>query len=122
VSEPAAVPGWVDLLLFEVGERVYGADATQVLRIDHRRPDALPARFLGPLTTGDRALVVQGSDGEAQIPVDVVRGVRRTPVVELRRRPHPAWGDPSAIGFWLDGETPVVLIDLVRALDAQGRQ
>jgi chemotaxis signal transduction protein len=112
----------VDILLFEVGDRLYGADATQVLRIGRRSASAPEVVMLGPLKDGSRALVVRGPEGEAELPVDGVRGVRRTPVSELRRRPSTARGDPSAVGFWLDGDTPVVLIDLVRALGAQGGQ
>jgi chemotaxis signal transduction protein len=117
-----ASPELVDILLFEVGDRVYGADATQVLRISRRSQGSADLRMLGPLKEGTRALVVKGPDGEAELPVDSVRGIRRTPVGELRRRPATAHGDPSAVGFWLDGDTPVVLIDLVRALGAQGGQ
>jgi chemotaxis signal transduction protein len=116
-----AAPELVDILLFEVGDRLYGADATQVLRISRRSEGSPDVDLLGPLKEGTRALVVRGPDGELELPVDGVRGVHRTPVAELRRRPATARCDPSAVGFWLDGDTPVVLIDLVRAIGAQGR-
>jgi chemotaxis signal transduction protein len=117
----AEAPASVDLLLFEVGDQVYGADATQVLRID-RREATTPTASLGILKDGRRALVVRGPAGEALVPVDAVRGIHRAHVADLRRPPGPARGDECAIGFWLDAGTPVVLVDLVRALHFQGRQ
>jgi chemotaxis signal transduction protein len=116
MSEPELAER-VDVLLFEVGERLYGADATQVLRIDPRGPVDV-AGSLGPLKPLGRALIVRGPEGEASVPVDAVRGIRRAVLGELRRNPAPAHGHPCAIGFWLDGGTPVVLIDLERALSS----
>jgi chemotaxis signal transduction protein len=115
MSEVEATLERVDVLLFRVGKRVYAADATQVLRID-RRGGAAAREALGPLDRGDRALVVQGPQGEELVPVDAVRGIRAAPVSELRRAPAAVAGHPCTIGFWLDGDTPVVLIDLARTL------
>ena len=105
----------VELVLFEVGDRVYGADATQVLRVERRRPEARDVVALGALTQGARALVCRTEAGERQLPIDAVRGVRRARPADLRRRPPTAHASPYAIGFWLDGDTPVVLIDLLQA-------
>jgi chemotaxis signal transduction protein len=109
----------LDLLLFEIGPNVFGADAALVLRIDRPDPETLTLSELGSLRHGARALVFRGpsNDGSAEstersIRVDAVRGVQTVPLSELRRLPTAASADRYAIGVWLDGETPVMLIDL----------
>jgi chemotaxis signal transduction protein len=111
----------VDVLFFEVGSTLYGTDASQVLRIDRSMPDdpALPG--LGALTHGKRVLVFAAPEGEGHLKVDAIRGVRPVPIMDLRRLP-PATGAASyAVGVFLDQERPVMLIDLVEGLNAQGR-
>ena len=122
MSELSGAAQFVELLLFEVGDAVYAADATQVRRIDRMATGAAAASALGPLREGKRALVFSGPQGETSLAVDRVRGVRRAAVGDLRRRPGPAAGDSCAIGFWLDAGNPVVLIDLARTLHSHGRQ
>lgn len=92
--------GEVDLILFEIAGQLFGADASLVLRIE--RPSA----------EGKRALVFQGGAEEGQLPVDRVRGVKAVSVASLRRMPAAA-SQPHAIGVWLDGDDPVLLLDLV---------
>jgi hypothetical protein len=103
----------VSLILFEVGGRRLGVDATQVLRVD--RPDSAAHRFeaLGRLAHGERALVFQTETGEAQLRVDEVFGLQRVPLDHLRRMPLAVRAGPSAVGFWLDGENAVLLINLM---------
>ncbi|MFZ5468352.1 MAG: Frizzy aggregation protein FrzB [Myxococcota bacterium] len=96
----------VDLLLFEVGGTVMGADASQVLRIDAVAPDKKRA-------AGARALVFQAEDGERFVAVDEVREVKTVNVTDLRRMPEATGAPPYAIGVWLDGARPVPLVDLV---------
>ncbi len=101
----------VQLLLFEAGGLVYGADATQVLRIDRARADAaaLPGAAAG---AGARALVVRDGGREALVRVDSIRGVVNAPVSSLRRIPPAARAHPAAIGFWLGSQSPILLVDL----------
>lgn len=111
----------VDVLFFEVGDAVYGTDASQVLRIDRSHPDDLEVPELGPLKRGNRALVFDTSEGEGHLKVDAIRGVRPVPIMDLRRLPQVTGAAPYAVGVFLDEERPVMLIDLVETLNAQGR-
>lgn len=103
----------LDLLLFQVGASVFGVDASLVVRID--RPDETTRTLaeLGTPAHGTRCLVFRDPDGEERsIRVDSVPGVRTVPIAELRRLPDAAASRRYAVGVWLDGETPVMLIDL----------
>ena len=112
----------VDLLFFEVGEAVYGTDASQVLRIDRALADAPTLPDLGALKRGNRAIVFDTPEGEGYLRVDAIRGVRPTPIVSLRRLPGAVVAAPYAIGLVLDEKDRLVmLIDLVATLKAQGR-
>ncbi|PTL85360.1 Frizzy aggregation protein FrzB [Vitiosangium sp. GDMCC 1.1324] len=111
----------VDVLFFEVGDIVYGTDASQVLRIDRSHPDDLELPDLGPLKRGNRVLVFDTPEGEGHLKVDAIRGVRPVPIMDLRRLPLVAGAAPYAVGVFLDQERPVMLIDLVETLNAQGR-
>ncbi len=103
----------VDLLLFEVGGRTFGVDASQVLRVDRPLPGAYALPGLGPLAEGGRALVFQAEEGEGQLRVDAVSGIRPVPADSLRRLPQvAATAGAYSIGVWLNGETPVLLLDL----------
>lgn len=113
----------LDLLLFEIGANVFGADAALVLRIDRPDEETLTLEELGRLRHGGRALVFRGppqddssAATERSIRVDAVRGVQTVPLHELRRLPTAASADKYAIGVWLDGETPVMLIDLQQTI------
>ncbi len=112
----------IDLLLFEVGDQLYATDAAQVVRIDASGADAVELPSLGVLKHGRRALVFWWGQDEQQLRVDGVRGVKHVSVQALRRMPKAAAADPYAVGVWLDGETPVLLIDLVESYKFQERQ
>ncbi len=105
----------IDLLLFEVGERTYATDASSVVRIDASSAEAVEVPGLGALKHGKRALVFWWGQGEQQLRVDGVRGVRHVPVQDLRRMPKAAAADSYAVGIWLDGQKPILLIDLVES-------
>lgn len=109
----------VEVLFFRIGAEQLGADASQVLRIE--RPD-VPGARRSPLgsATPKRALVFRAGEGggEGALEVDLVLGVRPVQARDLRRIPGAAHVAPHAIGFWLDGERPVLLIDLPRTLAA----
>ena len=111
----------VDILFFEVGDTVYGTDASLVLRIDRSHPEDLELPDLGPLKRGGRALVFDTPEGEGHLKVDAIRGVRSIPIMDLRRLPPVAGAAPYAVGVVLDQERPVMLIDLVETLNDQGR-
>jgi hypothetical protein len=121
-DDPSPELNEVDVLFFEVGDIVYGTDASQVLRIDRSHPDDLEVEGLGPLKRGNRALVFDTPEGEGHLKVDTIRGVRPVPIVSLRRLPPVAFAASYTVGVFLDAEDrPVMLIDLVETLNAQGR-
>lgn len=111
----------IDVLFFEIGDELYGADASQVLRIDRALPDDLVLPELGQPRRGGRALVFETPEGEGHLKVDVVRGVRSVPLLALRRLPAAVSAAPFAVGVYLDDARPVLLIDLVETAKTQGR-
>ncbi|HEX8441347.1 Frizzy aggregation protein FrzB [Archangium sp.] len=111
----------VDVLFFEVGDIVYGTDASVVLRIDRSHPEDLAVAELGGLKRGNRALVFETPEGEGHLKVDAIRGVRPVPIMDLRRLPPAVSAASYAVGVFLDEERPVMLIDLVETLNSQGR-
>jgi len=117
VSDALAV---VDIVIFDIAGTRYGADLTQVRRIDHDEfaPDIGPV--LGQPKHGLRTLVFLPDDGgeEKRLTVDEVVGVERVPLERLRRLPQAAKAPTYTIGAWLDGDKTVVLVDL-QALDVQ---
>ncbi len=109
-----ADPNGVEILLFEVGGALYGADTSQVVRIAQPRGTATPPSTSRSKPDG-RALVFQTPQGETgQLRIDAVRGLRTVPISALRRLPVGIGPECFAIGVWLDGEKPVLLIDLHR--------
>lgn len=119
---PSSPADRVDVLFFEVGRETYGTDASQVLRIDRAMDDDLALEALGPLERGTRALVFETSEGERHLKVDGVTGVRPVPAGELRRLPQVVGAPSFTIGLCLEGQRPVLLIDLAETVKAQGRQ
>jgi chemotaxis signal transduction protein len=109
----------VDILFFDIGEHLYGTDASQVLRIERALPEDLFLPELGALKRGSRALVFSTSEGEAHLKVDGVRGVRPIPVTDLRRLPAAVNAARFTIGACLDQARLVLLIDLVETAKTQ---
>ncbi|HYV43590.1 MAG TPA: Frizzy aggregation protein FrzB [Myxococcaceae bacterium] len=109
----------VEVLLFLVGPDQLGADASQVLRIERPHQPGPRRSALGSASP-KRSLVFTCDEGGAEgaLDVDLVLGVRTVPTRDLRRVPPAARTAPHAIGFWLDGDRPVLLIDLPRTLAA----
>lgn len=110
----------VDLLVFEVGALRYAAEAGQVLRVAGREEGAVVLSALGALKETGRAVgraLIVGVDGaERQVAVDGVLGIQPVAVERLRRFPRMARAGEEALGVWLDGDAPVVLIDLEKAV------
>jgi chemotaxis signal transduction protein len=111
----------VDILFFEVGDQLYGTDASVVLRIERALPGDLAVPELGALHRGTRALVFITSEGEAHLKVDTVHAVRPIPVTDLRRLPPAVNAARFTIGACLDRARLVLLIDLVETAKTQGR-
>lgn len=120
-QEEGPIEDEVDILFFDVGERLYGTDASQVLRIERALPEDLSLPELGPLHRGGRALVFSTPEGEAHLKVDAVRGVRPILIANLRRLPPAVCAAPFTIGACLDQTRLVLLIDLAETAKTQGR-
>lgn len=120
-QEEGLIEDEVDILFFDVGERLYGTDASQVLRIERALPEDLSLPELGPLHRGGRALVFSTPEGEAHLKVDAVRGVRPILIANLRRLPPAVCAAPFTIGACLDQTRLVLLIDLAETAKTQGR-
>lgn len=120
-GEQAQTEDEVDILFFEIGDRLYGTDASQVLRIERSLPEDISRPELGPLHRGGRALVFSTPEGEAHLKVDAVRDVRPILIADLRRLPPAVSAAPFTIGACLDRTRLVLLIDLVETAKTQGR-
>lgn len=104
----------IDLVIFDVAGIRYGADLGQVRRIDIDEPTQSVGHPLGEPSTSGRTLVFDiGQGRERRLGVDQVRGVFRVPLTSLRRMPPAVNAAPFSIGAWLDGDEPVLLIDLL---------
>lgn len=111
----------IDLVIFDVAGIRYGADLGQVRRIDIDEPTESVGAPLGKPNTGGRALVFDlGKGHERRLAVDQVMGVSRVPITSLRRMPPAVNAAKFSIGAWLDGDSPVLLIDL-HAIVGEGR-
>jgi chemotaxis signal transduction protein len=117
----SAAPARVDVLFFRIGPLRYGADASQVVRIERAGFQAELVDALGMPDEGNRALVFTTASGERQMCVDAVEGIRSLGLEDLRRVPPAAAAPPGVLGVWLeDGHRPVVLLDLPTTVDARG--
>jgi chemotaxis signal transduction protein len=117
ISDPYGSAGEeVDVLFFEVGDIVYGTDASQVSRIDRAFAEDFTLPELGPLKRGHRAIVFDTPEGEGHLKVDAIRGVRPVPIQHLRRLPSVAGAASYAVGVFLDDARLVMLIDLLETL------
>jgi chemotaxis signal transduction protein len=116
VSEPAS-----ELLLFQVGARVFATAVRDVVRIGSVR-DVPPGELVEGTSLGltlgrERGIVVsdQQAGTEATLVVDQVLGVRSVPADELH--PLPAFAaavlrSAAVTGFVLLDEAPTMLVDL----------
>jgi chemotaxis signal transduction protein len=100
----------IEIILFAMKGVNYAADATQVVRIDR-------------VGAEERALMVRSPEGDCRpIRVEAVSGLRSVPVTSLRRLPIALETKDVAVGVWLNGETPVILLDLLQLLTVPGGQ
>ena len=107
--------GTVDILVFEVAGTRFGADASQVLRIDRPVDEVSVGQPLGAPKRGSRALIFKAPDGDLRrLDIDRVNGVQTISIESLRRLPGPARVGPIPIGTWLDGDRAVLLVDLAK--------
>jgi hypothetical protein len=105
----------VDILIFEVNGVRFGADASQVVRIDRPIEEVSVGQPLGAPKRGHRSLIFKIPTGDLRrLDIDRVNGVQTIPIESLRRLPAPARVGPIPIGTWLDGDRAVLLVDLTK--------
>ncbi|HET6923415.1 MAG TPA: chemotaxis protein CheW [Anaeromyxobacteraceae bacterium] len=112
-------PARAEILLFQVGARVYASLVGDVRRIGSAaRGDlagALTATALGEPFEGRRGLVVAGQDGDRTLSVDQVLGVREVSEADLRPLPPLAahcLASAAVTGLAMVDEVPTLLVDL----------
>lgn len=108
-----------EILLFQVGARVYAAQVGDVRRIGSAaRGDlagALTATALGEPFEALRGIVVTCHDGDRTLAVDQVLGVREVAEADLRPLPPLAahcLASAAVTGLALVDEVPTLLVDL----------
>lgn len=109
-----------EILMFQVGARVYAAEVYDVVRIGSLHEvgaDAVVAdSALGPPLGGSRGLVIAMEDARSEtLAVDQVLGVRTVP--EDAVQPLPAFAaaclqSAAVTGFVMVDEAPTLLVDL----------
>lgn len=111
----------IELVVFELGGVRYGADLSQVVRLDFFDAKTSVGAPLGAPALGAKALVIDAGDGRDWcLAIDTLHGVRSVPVENLRRLPQVARGGTISIGAWLDGDQAVLLVDLKAMAAAAG--
>lgn len=108
-----------EILLFQVGARIYAAQVDDVRRIGSAaRGDlagALPATALGRPFEGGRGIVVACPGGDRTLAVDQVLGIREVAEADLRPLPPLAaqcLASAAVTGLALLDEVPTLLVDL----------
>jgi chemotaxis signal transduction protein len=113
--------GFSEILLFQVGARVFATEVYDVVRVGSVRsaqdPEVLVRSALGAPFSRHRGIVVAShEDGtEHTLVVDQILGVRTIPESDVH--PLPAFAaeclqSPSVTGFVLVDESPTLLVDL----------
>ncbi|HEU4383556.1 MAG TPA: chemotaxis protein CheW [Anaeromyxobacteraceae bacterium] len=110
--------GRTEILLFQVGPRVFAAQVFDVRRIapaDWARTGAIAATALGEPFLAQRGIVVACAGGDEVLAVDQVLGVREVAEDDLRPLPPLAaqcLGSSAVTGLALLDDAPTPLIDL----------
>jgi len=113
--------GHSEILLFQVGARVFATEVYDVVRVgnvrDAQDPEVLDRSALGTPFARHRGIVVAShEDGtEHTLAVDQILGIRTIPESDVH--PLPAFAaeclqSPSVTGFVLVDESPMLLVDL----------
>ncbi len=113
--------GTSEILMFQVGPRVFAAEVYDVLRIgsvhDVAEEDVLGASALGTPFSRRRGIVVSADGGAEQrtLAVDQVFGIRSVPETDVQ--PLPAFAaaciqSAAITGLVLVDEVPTLLVDL----------
>lgn len=116
-----------EILLFQVGARVYAAQVFDVRRIAAAgwdRAGAIAATALGTPFQAQRGIVVSCAGGDQTLAVDQVLGVREVDEADLRPLPPLAaqcLGSAAVTGLALLDEAPTPLVDLATLIQEHMR-
>jgi chemotaxis signal transduction protein len=117
-----------EILVFQVGPRIYGTPVGAVSRIggpEGSGPgEAITATALGEPFDRHRGLVVRCEDGERVLVVDQVIGVRSVPEADLRPLPPLAaqcLASSAVTGLAFLDDAPTLLVDLLTLIREQRR-
>ncbi len=119
--------GSAEILLFQVGPRVYAAQVDDVRRIAPAGWDeagAIVATALGQPFQPQRGIVVCCAGGDQVLAVDQVLGVRQVAESDLRPLPPLAaqcLGSAAVTGLALVDEAPTPLVDLATLIQEELR-
>jgi chemotaxis signal transduction protein len=119
--------GGAEILLFQVGARVYAAQVDDVRRIAPAAWDEVGAivdTALGQPFHPHRGIVVCCPDGDQVLAVDQVLGVRQVAEADLRPLPPLAaqcLGSAAVTGLALVDEAPTPLVDLATLIQEELR-
>jgi chemotaxis signal transduction protein len=103
----------VEIVLFEINGTRYGADMSQVRRIDRFDSQESVGAPLGVPRVGKRALIFNPSGHrEHHLAIDSTSGVQRISSDALRRLPNAVQAAPFILGAYLDQDVAILLIDL----------
>lgn len=110
-----------EILMFQVGPRVYAAEVYDVRRVgavrDVAAEDLVLESILGAPFERERGLVVSGQEGDAErtLVVDQVLGIRAVATEDLHPLPPFAAAvmtSGAVTGFVMVDEVPTLLVDL----------
>ncbi len=119
--------GNAEILLFQVGARVYAAQVGDVRRIasaDWDQPGAIAGTALGEPFRAQRGIVVSCAGGDRILAVDLVLGVREVAQADLRPLPPLAaqcLGSAAVTGLALVDDAPTPLVDLATLIQEELR-
>jgi chemotaxis signal transduction protein len=119
--------GTAEILMFQVGARVYAAQVDDVRRIapaDWDRAGAIAATALGRPFDAQRGIVVACPGGDQILAVDQVLGVREVAEADLRPLPPLAaqcLASAAVTGLAILDEAPTPLLDLATLIQEELR-
>ena len=119
--------GHTEILMFQVGARIYAAQVDDVRRIasaDWDQAGAISTSALGQPFEAQRGIVVACAGGDQILAVDQVLGVREVAEADLRPLPPLAaqcLGSAAVTGLALVDEAPTPLVDLATLIEEELR-
>jgi hypothetical protein len=110
-SAPLSEISAVNIVLFEISGRTFGADLKSVASIGRSQNHA--PTLLGEAQSKHRGLAFWSEGGSVDyLSIDHFHGVHRVPFQELRRIPSLVRCGRGVLGIWLRPHSIVILVEL----------